>query len=176
MKWNEETDVLVYKSFINLLKDILQIPNLLIDERCEAIPYYYYILKDLLPKIPRNSSLKDVLEFFLDEYDKGAFLITNRATLDLAWGLGISTEDGPFIVCEEIPYDQDTFVFSWTGFMSTICTQIKLQHSEVLYTPKSTECPCDTCTGRGETTEDYERWNSRVYPEDENYCGCSNSW
>lgn len=173
MKLMSKEELIVCNTFLKTIEDSLQLSKILIDSRCETVPYLYYILKDLLFKIddPSIESLKDKIEVVLEEFERGSFLITNRGTLDLAWGLGIDTTD-----TGEIPYDQDTFVYSWTGFMSTLVTQVRLQHSTLLYSPPSTDCPpCSECIGKGDTTSDFENWTSGVYPEDEAYnnCGCS---
>ena len=99
-------------------------------------------------------------EDIFDAFSWGADLICSEAALELARQVGIGIEDNL--------YDQDRFVFSWADLMSTLRLRLKLQYS-YLFADEIGDDDCCSCCGKGQTVEDFESWNSGVYPEDEVY-------
>lgn len=171
MKWNKENGYVEYQISLKSIKDYLGINQFFFDTtRCEMAPYATYILKYInkrLLLLGEDSDIKQKIQEIFDIYDYGADKIVHNAALDLAFTIGISTDD-IYIEGEEIPYNQDIFIFTWSNVLTSLYTQIKLQYSHLLYQPSDNECPCEY--PKGQLTCDFESWTSGVYPEDENYC------
>lgn len=180
MKWNEEEGYIIYKSSINNLKSLLGISDINFSKRCELAPYITYIVKYINSRLILLDTLEvgTLIQEVFDIQEEGGDKIVNGQVQDLLIQLGISSDD-TYIEGEEIPYNQDRFIFSWTDFTSSLSTRLKLQYSSLLVQPLNTECPCNDCAP-GQTIKDFESWTSGVYPEDENYkyydYNSSDSW
>lgn len=170
MKWNDKRGYLTYQSALQSLKAQLGISNIDYTLRCELAPYITYILDYLNKRIILlgSTDLKIKLQEIFDIFELGTDKIVSGAVLDLVWELGIDTGD-IYVDDEEIPYNQDRFVFSWSNIMTALVVRLKFQYAALLAQPESNECPCSNGCGHGQSTSDFESWQSGVYPEDEEY-------
>lgn len=170
MKWNNEEGYIDYKNSLTSIKNLLSISQIdFFTLSCEIAPYVTYTLKYLntrlvmLGEVDMVTKLNEVINI----YEEGSMKIIFGGVRDLAFELGID-EGEDYIEGEEIPYNQDRFIFSWTNVMTALSTRLKLQYSSLLMQPKNNECPCNDCDP-GQSTKDYESWTSKIYPEDESY-------
>lgn len=171
MKWNDERGYLTYQSSLQGLKSQLGVSQIDYTMRCELAPYITYILDYLNKKLillGPDASIKTKIQEIFDIFDLGADKIVSGATLDLVWDLGIDTGE-IYVENEEIPYNQDRFVFTWSNVLTALMVRLKFQYSSLLVQEPSLDCPCINGCGHGETTADFESWQSGVYPEDEEY-------
>ena len=108
-----------------------------------------------------TDDIKARIQEIFDIFDWGADLICSQAALELAREVGVGSEDPE--------YDQEKFVFAWADLMSTLGLRLRLQYS-YLFAENAEECEnCCCCGGKGQGIEDYESWQSGVYPNDEVY-------
>lgn len=173
MKWNDEKGYLTFQSSVSNLKSSLGITNIDLVNRCELNPYYTYILKYLSDRLLMlgDVSLEDKIQEIFDIFSMGTDKIIEGSTLDLAWELGIETTD-LYIQGQEIPYNQEYLVFSWSNALTALSLILKLQYSHLLYNSNECNCCSNGCSV-GETTSDHESWTSGVYSEDEDYLNYS---
>lgn len=169
MKWNNEKGFLEYSASVRNIKSLLGIAEIgHIDYICELAPYATYILKYLSEKLSllEGQDFSILLEEVFNIFDTGSKMIIYGGARDLALEIGIDEGD-VYIENEEIPYNQERFIFTWTNIYSSLVTRLKLQYANLLTQSINLECPCDCAPGQ--TTYDYEKWTSGIYPEDENY-------
>lgn len=169
MKWNNETGYIDYKSSLQSILTLLNISQ--IDyylEKCELIPYITYILKYINKRLLllNTEDIRILIQEVFDIHDKGADDIILGCTRNLIREIGIDEGD-VWVENEEIPYNQDRFIYSWSNVLTALVTRLKLQYSYLLNQPISNDCPCE-CEP-GQDTKDFENWTSGVYPEDESY-------
>ena len=165
MKWDNKTGYISYNNYLNTVKVYLGISGIDYNMRCELAPYITYILgyvSNRLILVGEGMDIKNYIQEIFDIFDYGSDKIISGGALDLAREIGITTDP-----TDEIVYDQDRFVFSWSNVLTALVMRIKYQYANLLTQPIITDCPCD-CS-RGQTTKDYENWTSGVYPEDENW-------
>lgn len=171
MKWNDKNGYLTYQSALQSLKSQLGISNIDYTLRCELAPYITYILDYINKRVillGTEVDIKTKIQEIFDIFELGTDKIVSGAVLDLVWELGMDTGD-IYVDDKEIPYNQDRFVFSWSNVMTALVVRLKFQYAALLVQPESGECSCSNSCGRGQTTADYETWQSGVYPEDEEY-------
>lgn len=168
MKWNSIDGFREYeiaKDGLNSKLGLRGIPHL---DRCELIPYITYIYRYLhtsLIDLGPNSDLKTRIVKILDINTTGIDLIINHSTLDLVRRLGISNSTD-YIEDEEIPYDQERFVYCWGHVLTTITYMLRLQYPQFFLPPRDNlDCHCKKC--HGQDASDYESWTSGVYPSEE---------
>lgn len=165
MVWDYEDCYIKYLQVSDYLKGALGISQLDLDlDRKVLLPYQTQIIDYLNIRLIKLGSddIKAKIEEIFDAFSWGADLICSEAALELARQVGIGIED-------EL-YDQDRFVFSWSDLMSTLRLRLKLQYAYLFADSDSDDDCCSCCgCGKGQTTEDYESWQSGVYPEDESY-------
>lgn len=163
MVWDYEECYIKYLQASDYLKGLLGISQLDIDlDRKVLLPYQTQIIDYLNTRLIKlgTDDIKAKIEDIFDAFSWGADLICSEAALELARQVGIGIEDNL--------YDQDRFVFSWADLMSTLRLRLKLQYS-YLFADEIGDDDCCSCCGKGQTVEDFESWNSGVYPEDEVY-------
>lgn len=170
MKWNNESGYIKYNQSLQSIKSILGISQIDFMTRCELAPYITYILNYISKKLILLGEFDDIkiyIQEIFNIHDWGADKIINGAVKDMLLELGI--DDGEvYIEGKEIPYNQDRFVFSWSNILTALVVRLKFQYSSVLAQPVDTECPCDSCS-KGQSINDFENWQSGVYPQDEEY-------
>lgn len=170
MKWNNESGYIKYNQSLQSIKSILGISQIDFMTRCELAPYITYILNYISKKLILLGEFDDIkiyIQKIFNIHDWGADKIINGAVKDMLLELGI--DDGEvYIEGKEIPYNQDRFVFSWSNILTALVVRLKFQYSSVLAQPVDTECPCDSCS-KGQSINDFENWQSGVYPQDEEY-------
>lgn len=169
MKWNKHEGYVKYTSSLENLKSMLGISQ--IDhyiQRPELSPYDTYIFEYLARRIIclGEVGLKERVSEVFNVFEEGADKIISGATLDLAWELGISTGK-IYVPEEEIEFNKDRFIFSWSNVLTALCVRLKFQYSSLFVSQVPSEC-CQ-CGSPGQTTADYESWSSGVYPEDEEF-------
>lgn len=173
MKWNDERGYLTYSSVLKSLKSILGIAQIDFILRCELAPYITKILQYInsrLILLGEDVDIKTCINEVFEIYDVGSDKIVTGATKELAFEIGIDTNEDVCPSNEEIPYNQDRFVFSWTNILTALVVRLKFQYSSLLVQPIDTDCPCDECgNSKGQTVADFESWKSGVFPEDESY-------
>lgn len=173
MKWNDEKGYITYSSVLQSLKSFLGISQVDFMLRCELSPYVTYILQYInsrLILLGEDVGIKVYLQEVFDIYEAGSNKIINNAAKELAFELCIDTNEDVCPTSEEIPYNQDRFIFAWTNILTSLVVRLKFQYSSLLVQPIDTSCPCDECGNtKGQTTEDFEAWKSGVFPEDESY-------
>lgn len=170
MRWNSQEGYIRYTSALTALKSLLGISQIdYYTERCELSPYVTYILEYLVRELVllgEDSDIKLKVQRILDIFEYGADQIISGATISLACEVGISTSK--FCVeGEEVPFDRDRFVFTWSNVMTALCVRLRFQYA-YLFTP-AVETECCTCGAVGQTYRDFESWRSDVYPNDEVY-------
>lgn len=165
MYWDKEDCYPVFVEARDFLLRKLGIPQLDFSRREVLIPYFTAILKYLNKRLILlgTDDIKSLVQEVFDTFDYGADLICDKHVLDLTVEVGIPTDD--------INYDQDRFVFSWTDFMTSLCMRLKFQYA-YLFT-QDYDGDCCKCGAKGQTWKDYESWMSGVYPEDEEYDRCN---
>jgi hypothetical protein len=177
MLWDTEECYLKYVQVSDFLKGILGISQLDIDlDRKVLLPYQTQIIDYLNTRLIKlgTDDIKAKLNEVFDIFSWGADLICSEAAIELGRQIGIGTEN-------EL-YDQDRFVFSWTDLMSTLRLRLKLQYAYLFASEDSgLDDNCCCCHTAGETTADYESWQSGVNPNDEvydrtNYDRVNSSW
>ena len=164
MVWDYEDCYIKYLQASDYLKGQLGISQLDLDsDRKVLLPYQTQILEYLNTRLIKLGSddIKTKINEIFDSFSWGADLICSEAALELAREVGIGVGD-------EL-YDQDRFVFSWADLMSTLRMRLKQQYSYLFSDSDGDDDCCGCCAGKGQTTEDYESWQSGVYPEDETY-------
>lgn len=180
MKWNNSTGYVERLSAETTLKNLLGISTLdyYVDSEENFIPYYTYIIKYLNEKLLLlgTTDIKLKLDEVYRILSMGAEKISLNATLDIVRAVGIEThtevEDevvngSPIIDQDNIIYNQDRFVFAWTGFMTSLWMRLKFQYANLFVETPDLEC-CK-CGAKGQTENDYESWSSGVFPQDEVY-------
>ena len=170
MKWNDKRGYLTYQTALQSLKAQLGVSNIDYTLRCELAPYITYILDYLNKRIILlgTVNLKTKLQEIFDIFELGTDKIISGGVLDLVWELGMDTGD-IYVDDEEIPYNQDRFIFSWSNIMTALVVRLKFQYASLLNQPESNECLCSNGCSHGQSTSDFESWQSGVYPEDEEY-------
>ena len=166
MKWTNEEGYIDYKQSLHYLKDSLGINYLNFVLREELAPYMTRIIQYLSKKLVtlgEDASILDKLNLIFNTFDYGADLIVNLDGIDLAEEVGVLdvSED------DEVKYEQDRFIFSWSNLMTSLVELLKLQYASLLHEPVKQGCPC--ICGNGETWKDFESYTSGVWPEDEEY-------
>ena len=166
MVWDYEACYLKYIQAADYLTRSLGISQLDLDlDRKVLLPYQTQILDYLNTRLIKlgTSDIKAKIEEIFNTFSWGADLICSEAAIELGRQVGIGTEDEP--------YDQDRFVFSWADLMSTLRLRLKLQYAYLFADDGSgsSDDNCCSCCGHGQTTLDYESWQSGVYPSDETY-------
>ena len=172
MKWNDENGFILFNSSLHTVESILGISQIDYIIRCELAPYVTYILDYLAKRLIMlgdGLDIKAYIQEIFDIYDWGADNIVNGTIKDMLVELGID-DSQETVEEEEIPYNQDRFVFSWSNVLTALVVRLKFQYSSLLAQPIDTDCPCDECGNtKGQTTEDFENWQSGVFPEDDSY-------
>ena len=170
MRWNKSDGYIARVTAETTLKNFLGISTLdyYVDSEENFIPYYTYVMEYINEKlvILGETDIKLRLDEVMRIMNYGAEKIASDATRDLVRALGIETD----IVEEDadnIVFNQDRFVFAWTGFMTSLWMRLKFQYANLFVEPINNEC-CK-CGARGDTTSDYESWSSKVFPQDEVY-------
>ena len=170
MKWNNYDGYIRYTKALSSIKSLLGISQIdYYTERCELSPYVTYILEYLVEKlilVGEDSEMKIKIQEIFDIFDYGADMIISGATIDLACEVGISTSQ-LCIEGEEVPFDRDRFVFTWSNVLTALVVRLKFQYAYLFEQEIDTEC-C-TCGTPGQTYRDFESWRSDVYPNDESY-------
>ena len=172
MKWNEETGRLTYIRAMKNLKTTLGIATIDHPQREVFIPYVTYILDYVSNRLLSMESdepirIKDYIEEVFQIYDEGEEYIAGSETLTLVSKVGISTEQD-YVECEEIPYDQEHFVYSWASTMTALVVRLKIQYAS-LFNQSEKDCSSDCGCCSNNPTKEYENWHSGVYPEDDLY-------
>lgn len=172
MKWNSETGYIEYSRSLQNIKSILRISNLDYMMRCELAPYITYVIKYLdkrLILLGEDIDIKSYIQEIFDIYDWIGDKVVSDSIDDILIEMGIDKSQN-YIEGEEIPYNQDRFIFSLTNVITSLVVRLKFQYSSLLVQPIDTSCPCNECGNvKGQTTEDFENWKSGVFPEDEEY-------
>ena len=184
MIWKSKEGFRDYSISLSSLKKLLGIEMVDYEVRPELAPYLVYIIKhlnNLLVDAGESASTIDKLKVIFDEHERGADLIVGLKGINLAKEIGIETDNtwgsfNDFFV----PYEEDRFVFCWTDVMSSLITRLKIQYAHLLVDPVIQGCKCTCGCGTGETTKDWEKYTSGVWPEDEKYSnlgyGTTSSW
>lgn len=169
MTWDSETGYIEYQTALAHLKTLLGLRDVDYLVRDELSPYVtkiiQYVVKRLI--ILDDTDIKVLLQEMFDIFDYGADLIVADNAYTLATEIpciDVSEDD-------EVKYDQDRFIFSWANVMTALNTRLRLMYASLLVQTPSQGCCC--CCGTGETTTDWEKFSSGVWPEDENddsYC------
>lgn len=173
MKWNKIDCYPIFIESRDFLLKKLGISQLDFSRRDVLIPYFTAILKYLNKRLILlgTDDIKVIVQEIFDIFDHGAELICNKHTLDLTVEVGIPTNTTDTDTDDNLKYDQDRFVFSWTNFMTSLCMRLKFQYA-YLFT-QDYDGDCCKCGAKGQTWKDYESWMSGVYPEDEEYDRCN---
>ena len=180
MKWNSENGYVDYTSSLELVKTILGIGVVDFEVRQELAPYLTYIMKYLSKELVLlgETDIKEKLQKIFDIHSDGADLIVDNNAETLADLIGIDTTPIETESEEEINYNQDRFIFSWTNILSCLVTRLRIMYASLLEDPITQGCPCGC--GIGETQKDWEKYTSGVWPEDEEYSnyslGTTTSW
>lgn len=182
MKWNNESGYIKYNQSLQSIKSILGISQIDFIIRCELAPYITYILNYLSKRLIMLGEIDDIkvyIQEVFNIYDWGADKIINGAVRDMLIELNIDEGD-IYVENEEIPYNQERFIFTWSNILTALTIRLKFQYSSLLSQPINTDCPCDSCTS-GQSISDFETWQSGIYPQDEeyswyNYNESTNSW
>lgn len=164
MVWNYDECYIKYQQVSKYLCDMLGISQLDCDlNHACYLPYQTQIIDYLNTRLITlgTDDIKARIQEVFDVFDWGADLICSQAALELAREVGVGSEDPE--------YDQEKFVFAWADLMSTLGLRLRLQYS-YLFAENAEECEnCCCCGGKGQGIEDYESWQSGVYPNDEVY-------
>jgi len=173
MKWNSENGYVDYTSSLELVKTILGIGVVDFEVRQELAPYLTYIMKYLSKELVLlgETDIKEKLQKIFDIHSDGADLIVDNNAETLADLIGIDTTPIETESEEEINYNQDRFIFSWTNILSCLVTRLRIMYASLLEDPIAQGCPCEC--GIGETRKDWEKYISGVWPEDEEYSNYS---
>lgn len=182
MIWKSKEGFRDYNISLSSLKKLLGIEMVDYEVRPELAPYLVYIIKhlnNLLVDAGESAGIIDKLKVIFDEQERGADMIVNLNGIKLAKEIGIETDNTWGSVNDFfVPYEEDIFVFCWSNVMSSLITRLKIQYAHLLVDPIVQGCKC-TC-GTGETTKDWEKYTSGVWPEDEKYSnldyGTTSSW
>lgn len=182
MIWKSKEGFRDYNISLSSLKKLLGIEMVDYEVRPELAPYLVYIIKhlnNLLVDAGESAGIIDKLKVIFDEQERGADMIVNLNGIELAKEIGIETDNTWGSVNDFfVPYEEDIFVFCWSNVMSSLITRLKIQYAHLLVDPIVQGCKC-TC-GTGETTKDWEKYTSGVWPEDEKYSnldyGTTSSW
>lgn len=163
MLWGSK-DLYRYEVSKKFLINKLGISTLDSLDRPELIPYLTYIYEFINGRLMKlgKATIKRLVTEIFDIFDYGADKIIYDNAINLAFDLGISTEDC-FVEDKEIPYNHDRFVFAWTNALSGLCVRLKLQYSYLFSDNNSCVCSCQSAQ------PDYDSWSSNVYAEDEAY-------
>ena len=184
MIWKNKEGFRDYSISLSSLKKLLGIEMVDYEVRPELAPYLVYIIKhlnNLLVDAGESASTIDKLKVIFDEHERGADLIVGLKGINLAKEIGIETDNTWGSVNDFfVPYEEDRFVFCWTDVMSSLITRLKIQYAHLLVDPVIQGCKCTCGCGTGETTKDWEKYTSGVWPEDEKYSnldyGTTSSW
>lgn len=172
MKWNNEKGYVVFNKSLQYIKTKLGISKIDYIARCELAPYATYIISYLSKRLillGDDLDIKVYIQEIFDIHEWGADKIITGSIKDLLIELNID-EGQDLIEGEEIPYNQDRFIFTWSNILTALVVRLKFQYSSLLYQPIDLDAPCDECGNvKGQTTSDFESWNSGVFPEDESY-------
>lgn len=182
MFWNKEKGYKEYNINLSALKEKLNIGIMDHEVRPELAPYLVPIIKHLnfiLIDFDNTNNFSEKLKAIFDEFDRGADIIVKELDADkLAREIGIDTSIPTIESPGIIKYSKDRFIFCWSNVMSCLITRLKIQYAHLLVDPIVQGCKC-TC-GTGETTKDWEKYTSGVWPEDEKYSnldyGTTSSW
>ena len=171
MKWNDKNGYIIYKVALQNIKSILGISQIDYSLRCELAPYITYTLDYIskrLTLLPEGSDIKVSIQEIFDIKEHGETKIIYGDVDDLRRELGIDNGE-IYVDNEEIPYNQDRFIYSWSNVITALLVRIKFQYQNLLYQNPINECPCGNECSPGQSVSDFENWTSGVYPEDESY-------
>ena len=166
MKWNNSEGYVEYKQALEFVENSLQINELNFVIRPALAPYMTRILQYLVKRLiilGDDSDILEKLQEIFDTFDYGADKIVDLNAEDLADEVGVLDVDEE----DEVKYEQDRFVFSWSNLMTSLVERLKLQYASLLYQAPEQGCSC-SC-GNGETWKDFEAYTSGIWPEDEEY-------
>ena len=171
MKWNDKNGYIIYKVALQNIKSILGISQIDYSLRCELAPYITYILDYIskrLTLLPEGSDIKVSIQEIFDIKEHGETKILYGDVEDLRRELGIDNGE-IYVDNEEIPYNEDRFIYSWSNVITSLLVRIKFQYQNLLSQSPTNDCPCGDSCSPGQTVTDFENWTSGVYPEDESY-------
>lgn len=170
MRWNNQDGYIRYTSALTSLKNLLGITQIdYYTKRSELSPYVTYILEYLVKRLillGEDADIKLKIQEILDTFDYGADMIIDGAVLNLVCEVGISTSQA-CVEGEEIPFNRDRFIFTWSNVLTALCIRLKFQYA-CLFEPAD-DGECCKCGATGQTFRDFESWRSDIYPNDESY-------
>lgn len=167
MKWNPTDGYVQYSEATYSIKKRLGLGILDHEVRPELAPYvtqtYKYLVENLV-ELGEDADMLEKLKKIFDIFSMGSDLIVANRALDLGKLINLSVTDEPG---DEVLYNQERFIFSWSNVMSCLVTRLKIIYANLLEDPVLQGCPC--LCGRGETFKDWEKYTSGVYQDDEEY-------
>lgn len=163
MIWNASEGYLEYKSSLKLIQNSLCLGDT-VDYivRPELAPYITNIMKYISRELLLISDVRESVQRIFDIETEGADMIVEGNALELSEKIG-GLQD--IDETDELKYDQELFIFSWSNILSSLSTRLKIMNASWLNKPIDAGCPCQ-CT-HGETQLDWDNYMSGVWPNDE---------
>ena len=176
MKWSKLEAKSRFKQAESMLKHYLEIKTYDFYDinNPTLIPYLTVLMEYLNKRLSLaggdDLSIADRVREIYKIFDYGTEKIITKSTKNLVYEMEISTKSD--ITPDNIPFDQELFIFVWTNFMSSLCIRLKFLYSIVFQKEREEKEEELNNLGKlpkGENWDDFESWRTDVYPDDEEY-------